>query len=91
MLAGNQNQIQKEKAKFQLVEPHNHWVNAAKIAIKTAKYHFIALTKVSLDYLLQLWCQFVPQVQMTLNMLCRSRHNPTKSAYNTLEGVFDYN
>ena len=35
-------QIKSEGTKIQLVEPHNHRVNAAEPAVKTAKYHFIA-------------------------------------------------
>ena len=31
------NQIQKEKTRIQLVEPHNHQVNAAETVVKTAK------------------------------------------------------
>ena len=34
--------IKKEKANIQLVEPHNHRVNAAKPAIKAVKYPTIA-------------------------------------------------
>ncbi len=34
--------IEKEDMRIQLVEPHNHRVNAAKTAVKAAKYHIIA-------------------------------------------------
>ena len=45
-------------------------VNAAKTAVKTTKYHFIAsLATVSPDCPLQLWCYFLPQVELTLNLL----------------------
>ena len=75
-------QIKSEGTKIQLVEPHNHRVNAAEPAVKTAKYHFIAsLATVSPDCPLQIWCQFLPQVQMTLNMLRTSRRDLTKSAH----------
>ena len=85
-------QIKTEGAKIQLVEPHNHRVNAAEPAVKTAKYHFIAsLATVSPNCPLQIWCQFLPQVEMTLNMLRTSRRDPSKSAHDALEGDFDFN
>ena len=57
------NQIKREGAKIQLVNPHNHRVNATETAVKTAKYHFIAsLENVSTNCPLQLWCQVVLQV-----------------------------
>ena len=40
---------------------------------------------------LQLWDKLTPQVQDTLNILCQSRINPTKSAYEVLEGLYDWN
>ena len=85
-------QIRKEGTKNQLVEPHNHCVNAAKTAVKAAKYHFIAsLATVLPNCPLQIWDQFIPQVQSTLNMLRKSRRNPTISAHDALEGPFDWN
>ncbi len=55
---------------IQLVPPHNHHVNAAEQAIATFKEHFIA-TLATVDKLcpLQLWDEFLPQVELTLNML----------------------
>jgi hypothetical protein len=53
-----------------LVPPHNHSVNATKCAIATFKEHFIsALATVDRNYLLQLWDDFLPQVELTLNLL----------------------
>ena len=44
---------------IQLVEPHNHQVNAAEAAMKAAKYHIIAgLQTVDPDCPLQLWSKF---------------------------------
>ena len=55
--------IQKEKVDIQLVEPHNHRVNAAEPAVKAAKYHTIAgLTTVDINCPLRLWCKFVAQI-----------------------------
>jgi len=81
-----------QKTTIQLVEPHNHRVNAAEVAVKTAKYHFIAsLATVAPECPLQLWCSFLPQVETSLNLLRTSRRNPMKSAYGDLHGAFDYN
>ncbi len=40
---------------------------------------------------LQLWDEFLPQVELTLNMLCFSRQNPNKSANQEVYGSFDFN
>ena len=73
--------IKKEKVAIQLVVPHNHRVNAAEPVLKTAKYHLIAsLSTVTKQTPLQFWCAYLPQVEMTLNMLRTSRRDPSKSA-----------
>jgi len=65
--------INSENINIQLVEPHDHRVNAAERAIQTFKHHFIAgLATVDIDFPIQLWDEFLPQAQMTLNMLCTS-------------------
>ena len=49
---------------------HNHHVNAAEHTIATFKEHFIsALATVDKDCPLQLWDDFLPQVELTLNLL----------------------
>ena len=64
------NFIKKEKFDIQLVELHNHRVNAAESAVKATKYHTIsALATVDLTFPLILLCEFVPQIQETLNMM----------------------
>jgi hypothetical protein len=58
---------------IKLVSPHNHRVNVAECAIATFKEHFIiALTIVDMLCPLQLWDEFLPQVKLTLIMLCFS-------------------
>ena len=58
------------KMKIQLVEPHNHRVNAAKRAIQTFKNHMIAgLCTASTDFPVLLWDYLIPQAQDSLNML----------------------
>ncbi len=77
---------------IQLVLPHNHRVDAAEQAIATFKEHFIAaLATVDKLYPLQLWDKFLPQVELTLNMLRFSRLNPKLSANQEIYGAFDFN
>jgi hypothetical protein len=77
---------------IQLVPPHNHRANAAEQAIATFKEHFIAALP-TVDQLcpLQLWDEFLPQVELTLNMLNFSRRNPKISANQEVYGAFDFN
>ncbi len=84
--------LTEQECELQLVEPHNHRVNAAKRAIQTFKDAFIsALATTDRDFPLQLWDRLTPQVISTLNMLRASRINPTKSAHETLFGAYDWN
>jgi hypothetical protein len=56
--------------KLQLVEPHNHRVNAAEQLIQTLKDLFIsALATTDCNFPLQLWDMLTPQVINTLNMM----------------------
>jgi hypothetical protein len=62
--------LTKNDCKLQVVEPHNHRVNAAKQAIQTFKVAFIAaLAMTDSDFPLQLWDRLTPQVEDTLNLL----------------------
>ncbi len=84
--------ITSQNIDIQLVPPANHRVNAAERAIGTFKEHFIAgLATVDCNCPLQLWDEFLPQAQDTLNLLRVSRRNNKISAYEELEGPFDYN
>jgi hypothetical protein len=70
-----------EKIIIQLVPLHNHQANAAEQAIATYKEHFIAtLATVNQLCPLQLWDEFLPQVELMLNMLRFSRRNRKISA-----------
>ncbi len=56
--------------KLQVVEPHNHRVNAAERAIQTFKAAFIAaLATTDSNFPLQLWDRLTLQVEDTLNLL----------------------
>jgi hypothetical protein len=81
-----------EKINIHLVPPHNHWANATEQAIATFKEHFIAaLATVNQLCPLQLWDEFLPQVELPLNMLSFSCHNPKISANQEVYGAFDFN
>jgi hypothetical protein len=73
--------IKSERIGIQLVPPHNHCGNAAERAIATFKEHFIvALATVDTHCPLQLGDEFLPLVELTLNMLHFARPDPTMSA-----------
>jgi hypothetical protein len=84
--------IRANRMMIQLVPPHNHLVNTPKRAIGTFKKHFIA-TLATINNLcpLQLWDEFQPQVELTLNLTHFSRRNPLISANHELYGPFDFN
>jgi hypothetical protein len=80
------------ECKFQLVEPHNHQINAAERAIQTFKDAFIAaLATTDSEFPLQLWDRLTPQVRDTPNLMRASRINPSISAYEALNGSYDWN
>ncbi len=80
--------LTKNDCKLQVIEPHNHRVNAAEQAIQTFKVALIAaLATTDRKFPLQLWDRLTPQVQDTLNMLRASGTDPTVSAYKILNGA----
>jgi hypothetical protein len=84
--------LTKKECKLQLVEPHNHQVNAAERAIQTFKDAFIsALATTDKDFPLQLWDKLTPQIILTLNMMRALRIDPTKSAHEVMYGKYDWN
>ena len=67
-------------------------MNAAETAVKAAKYHMIAaVATLDVSCPIQLWDSFLPQIQDTLNLLRTSRDNAAISAYEALNGPFDFN
>jgi hypothetical protein len=78
---------------WQIVEPHNHRVNAAERAIQTFKNHFISgLCTTDQNLPFQLWDQLARQAEITCNLLWASRLNPHISAYQELTGKpYDWN
>ena len=87
-----QSYLQTNDIKIQLVEPHNHRVNAAERAIQTFKNHLIAgFCTIDTACPATIWSKFIQQAQDSLNMLRTSRVHPKLSAYNVLEGTHDFN
>jgi hypothetical protein len=81
-----------KQIEFQLVPPHMHRRNAAEREIGTWKNHFVAgLCSTDTRFPMHLWDRLLEQASITLNLLRPSRRNPKISAYNMLEGTFDYN
>jgi hypothetical protein len=59
-----------QQVSLQLLEPHNHRVNAAERAIQTFKNCLIgALGTTDAYFLIQLWDKLAPQVQDSINLL----------------------
>ncbi len=84
--------LTEQQCKLQLIEPHNHQLNAAEKAIQIFKDAFIAaLATTDSNFSLQMWDKITPQVQNTLNMIKASRLNPKISAYKQLNGPYDWN
>jgi hypothetical protein len=82
--------LSEKECNFQLVEPHNHRVNAAEQAIQTFQDAFIAaLATTHRDFPLQLWDRLAPQVQDTMNLIHASRINLNISAYEALNGPYN--
>jgi hypothetical protein len=81
-----------EQVTFQLVPPHMHRRNAAKRAIGTWKSHFVAgLYSTNTNFPMHLWDLLLRQATITLNLLRPSRRNPQISAYQMIEGNYDFN
>jgi hypothetical protein len=77
---------------YQLVPPHCHRRNAAEIAIRNFKEHFVAgLSSVDPAFPLHLWDILLPQAEITLNLLRTSRLHPQLSAPAHFHGLVDYN
>jgi len=69
-----------------------HRQNAAKVAIRNFKSHFLSILAGTTESLpLHLWDRLLPQTEITLNMPRQSNATPTVSAYAHLSGPFDCN
>ena len=77
---------------MQLTPPDTHRSNLAERAIQTFKNHFVSiLAGVDPNFPIKLWDRLLPQAVLTLNLLRQSNVAPTVSAYQYVNGPFDYN
>jgi hypothetical protein len=77
---------------YQLVPPNCHRRNAAERAIHTFNEHFVSvLVSVDPDFPLHLWDRILPEAEMTLNLLRKSRQHPKLSAAAYYHCMVDYN
>jgi hypothetical protein len=80
------------KLDMKLVPPGCHRRNAAKVAIRNFKTHFLSsVTGVAEDFPPNLWDQLFPQTEITINLIQQSNATPNVLAYAHLSGPFDYN
>lgn len=80
------------KFTMELVPPGCHRRNAAEVAIRNFKSHFLSVRAGTADnFPPSLWDRLLPQSEVTLNLLRQSNATPTVSAYAHLSGPFDYN
>jgi len=78
----------KYKMEMELVPPGCHRRNAAEVAIRNFKAHFLSvLAGVADDFPLALWDRLLPQTEITLNLLRQSNATPTVSAHAHFRGL----
>ena len=84
--------LKNNNIELQLVPTNLHRTNATEKEIGIFKDHFISgLATVHPSFPLHIWCRLIPLADTTLNLMRPSRINPKLSAYEILNGVFDYN
>ena len=80
------------KMKLELGPSGCHFRNAADVAIRNFKAHFLSvLTGTAEGLPPSLWNRLLPQAEVTINLLRKSNAAPNVSAYAHLSGPFDYN
>ena len=72
---------------IEYVPPNTHRRNRAERAIRDWKGHLIScLDNVDKDFRMSLWCELLPQIELTLEHLRPYLPNPSISSY---EGIYD--
>jgi hypothetical protein len=80
------------KLTYELVPPGCHRRNAAEVAIRNFKAHFLSIMAgVADDFPWHQWDKLLPQAEITINLLRQANAAPAVSAYAYLHGPFDYN
>ena len=70
--------------KYQLVPPHDHRRNVAEKIVQVFKAFFVSvLCGADTKFPMQRWCQILRQAEHQLNLLQKSRVDPSKSRYAT--------
>ena len=78
--------------KLELVPPGCHRRNAAEVAIRNFKAHFLSvLAGTVTSFPPNLWDRILPQAKVTINLFRQSNATPNVSAYAHLSGPFEYN
>ncbi len=87
-----QEYFEKEDVKIQLVESHNHRVNASKRAVQTFKnLLLLGLSMCDNEFPLALWSHLVRQCKAACNLLRTLQAHPKLSVYHVLKGAHDFN
>jgi hypothetical protein len=74
------------------VPPGQHRRNKAERAIETGKHHIIAaLAGADPAFPMKGVKHLMPQIELTLNLLRQSRKSPSTSAWEQLNGAYDFN
>ena len=77
---------------LQHVSPDTHRCNLAECAIRAFKNHYLAiLAGVDKNFVIYLWDRLAPQAVLMLNLLRQAHATPAMSAYESINGKFDYN
>ena len=80
-----------ETCALELVPPGCHRRNVAEVAIKTFKKHFISILAGLPDsFPMRLWCELLPQAELTCNILRPSHARPGISAHAYMHGPFNF-
>jgi hypothetical protein len=80
------------KFDMELVPPGCHQRNAAKVAIRNFKAHFLSvLAGVADNFPPSLWDRLLPQTKITINLIQQSDATPDVLAYAHLSGPLNYN
>jgi hypothetical protein len=80
------------KLDMESVPPGCHRRNAAEVAIRNFKAHFLSiLARVADNFPSNLWDWLLPQTKIMINLIQQSNATPNILAYAHLSGPFDYN
>jgi len=83
--------MKKRDINIQFCPPSNHRTLKAERAVQTSKNHIISsFCTADPDYPMYEWDLFIPQKEMTLNLMRGSAINPTISAWHHVNGIFKW-